>query len=89
MRYRIIKEANLNNEVFFEVHLYRQVDFLFFFKKWKWDPVIEHKRQAEFFFTRTARYETFEEAQKVVNKYATKRTLSQEGEIETDDAYKV
>lgn len=88
MRYRIIKEANLNDEVFYEVHFYKQVPFLFFFKKWKWDPMIEYKRYGDFsHFSRVARYETFEEAQKIVNKYASKRTLEGEGEVSNDGAY--
>lgn len=88
MRYRIIKEANLNDEVFYEVHFYKQVPHLFFFKKWVWDPVIEYRRQGEFYhLSRTARYETMEDAQKVVNKYATKRTLESMGEVENDDSY--
>lgn len=89
MRYRIIKEANLNDEVFYEVHFYKQVSFLFFFKKWKWDPMIEYKRYGDFsHFSRVARYETLDEAQKIVNKYASKRVIANEGEVEYDEAYK-
>ena len=88
MRYRIIKEANMNDEVFYEVHLYREVPFLFFFKKWKWQPVIEYKRAGDFYhLSRTARYDTLEEAQKVVNKYGKKRTLESMGEVHDDGAY--
>lgn len=88
MRYRIIKEANLNDEVFYEVHFYKQVTKFMFFKKWIWDPVIEYRRQGEFYhLSRTARYATMEEAQKVVNKYATKRTLESMGDVSNDEAY--
>lgn len=88
MRYRIIKEANLNDEVFYEVHFYKQVSKLFFFKKWVWEPVIEYKRQGDFYhLQRTARYDSMEEAQKVVNKYATKRTLESMGDVNSDDSY--
>ena len=89
MRYRIVKEVNGNDEAFYEVHFYKQVPSIFFFKKWKWEPVIEHQRRGDYFtFTRTARYDTLKDAQNVVNKYATKRTLESQGEIESDDAYK-
>lgn len=89
MRYRIVKEANMNDEVFYEVHFYNQVPWMFFFKQWKWEPMIEYKRQGDFYhFSRTARYESMEEAQKVVNKYATKRTLESVGEVTNDEAYR-
>ena len=88
MRYRIVKEVNGNDEAFYEVHFYKQVPFVFFFKKWKWEPVTEYKRQGDYFtLTRTARYDTLKDAQNVVNKYSTKRTLESMGEIESDDAY--
>ena len=89
MRYRIIKEVNGNDEVFYEVHFYRQVDSFFFFKKWVWQPTVEHKRAGDYFsYTRTARYSSMEEAQKVVNNYATKRTLESQGEVLNDEAYR-
>jgi len=91
MRYRIIKEANLNDEFFYEVHFYEQVKYLYFFKCWKWVPAIEHERRAEWWFsrTRTARYSCLEEAQRVVNRRATKRLVAQEGEIEQDRSYRI
>ena len=89
MRYRIIKEVNLNDEFFFEVHFYEQVKFLFFFKRWKWIPTVEHERRADWWFTRTARYSTLEDATKVVNARARKRLMIEEGEIEQDDSYSV
>lgn len=88
MRYRIIKESNMNDETFFEVHFYKQVKSLFFFKKWKWEPVVEYKRAGDFYqFARTARFDTLEEAQKTVNKYATKRLLMSAGEVNTDEEF--
>ena len=89
MRYRIIKEANLNNEYFYEVHFYEQVKCMLFFKRWKWVPAIEHERRADWWFTRTARYPKYEDAMKVVNARARKRLMIEEGEIEQDNSYSV
>lgn len=88
MRYRIVKEVNGNDEFFYEVHFYKQVKCMLFFKKWKWQPTVEYQRHGDFYqFTRTARYSSLEEAQKVVNKYATKRTLESQGEVNNDESY--
>lgn len=87
MRYRIIKESNLNNEFFYEVHFLEQVKYMLFFRRWKWVPSIEHERRADWWFTRTARYNSYEDAMKIVNKRATKRLMIEEGEIEKDDSF--
>lgn len=87
MRYRIIKEADLCGEVFYEVHFYKIVTTYGIFKRWKWVPVYEHERRGEFWFTRPARYGTFSDAEVVVNRMATTRTIAQEGEVEADEAY--
>lgn len=87
MRYRIIRESNLNDERFYEVHFYEQVKYMYFFKRWQWVPALEHERRADWWFTRTARYATFEEAQKVVNARATKRMEVEAGEVEKDTSY--
>ena len=87
MRYRIIKEVNLNEDVFYEVHFYKIVETYFFFRRWKWVPIYDHERRGEFWFTRPARYATFSDAEVVVNKLATKRTVAQEGEVDADDSY--
>jgi hypothetical protein len=90
MKYRIIQEANLNGEYFYEVHFYEQVKCMLFFKRWKWVPSYEHKRMCgEFWVTRTARYDTLADATKVVNKRARKRIVAAEGEIEQDNSYNV
>lgn len=88
MRYRIIKEANLCDEVFYEVHFYKIVTTYGFFKRWKWVPVYEHERHGEYWFTRPARYATLSEANAVVDKHTIKRIIANEGEIEVDEAYK-
>ena len=87
MRYRIIKEANLNDEFFYEVHFYEQVKFMAFFKRWKWVPAIEHERRADWWFSRTARYLTLEDAMKVVNKRARMRTMVEEGQVECNEDF--
>ena len=87
MRYRIVKEANGLGECFYEVHFYKQVPVALIFKRWKWVPVIEHERRADWWFSRTARYDTLEEAQKIVDKNNTKRTLESMGEVHRDPAY--
>ena len=88
MRYRIIKESNLNDECFYEVHFFEHVKSMLFFKRWKWVPVVEHERRGmDYWFTRTARYATLEDAVKVVNGRARKRMVANEGEIEMDSSY--
>lgn len=88
MRYRIIKEANLCGDVFYEVHFYKVVTTFGVFKRWKWVPVYEHERRGEFWLTRPARYATLREANAIVDKHTIKRIIANEGEIEVDEAYK-
>ena len=88
MRYRIIKEANGNDEVHYEVHFYKRVRFMLFFKKWKWVEHVKWHNHLDFSYSSTMKFSTLEEAQKIVNKHSKKRTLESMGEIDTDEAYR-
>lgn len=87
MRYRIIKEVNDNDEFFYEVHFYEQVRTLIFFKRWKWVRSVETRYRIDFSYEVQRTFDTFEDAQKYVNKFVKKRTLESEGEIDIDTAY--
>ena len=87
MKYRIIKEADGNGKTEFEVHFYERVRFLLLFKKWKWVQASEMKHRMDFSYRTFVYFESMEDAQKYVNKFAKKRTLESMGEVNDDRAY--
>lgn len=89
MRYRIIKEADGNGKIEYEVHFYKKVRFLLLFKKWQWVQASEMKHRMDFSYRTFVYFESMEEAEKYVNKFVKKRTLESEGVIENDEAYTV
>jgi hypothetical protein len=82
MRYRIIQEANGNDEVFYEVHFYRIVETYGFFKRWKWVPESEWRcHSLDYHYKQIKRFATLAEATRCVNENNVKRTIYQEGEV--------
>ena len=77
MRYRIIQEANGDDEVFYEVHFYKPVKVIFGFRRWKWEP----EREDYYHFKRVKRFATLAEATKCVNENNIKRSIHVEGEV--------
>lgn len=82
-RYRIIEEANLNNERKYFVQVYRRKNS-WFFKTYDWLYEAEPAYLGGFCYNKTREFQSFEEAQKHVNSLARKLSIIEEGTIERD-----
>lgn len=82
-RYRIIKEANLNNDRKYFVQIFRQTNS-WIFKKYDWQYETEPAFAGGFYYNKTKEFQSFEEAQKHVNSLARKLSIIEEGSIERD-----